>query len=71
MGRGILILSTLYVCFLDFYQKMQRQVGEHRKKLLQENLLPEPTQEEVQQLIAELKSFAKVNVKDNALEWYK
>ena len=50
---------------------MQPQVGEHRKKLLQENLQPEPTQEEVQQLIAELKSFAKVNVKDNALEWYK
>lgn len=50
---------------------MQPQVGEHRKKLLQENLLPEPTQEEVQQLIAELKSFTKVNVKDNALEWYK
>ena len=34
-------------------------------------VLPEPTQEEVQQLIAELKSFAKVNVKDNALEWCK
>ena len=36
--------------------------------------LPEPTQEEVQQLIAELKSlksFTKVNVKDNALEWCK
>lgn len=34
-------------------------------------VLPEPTQEEVQQLIAELKSFTKVNVKDNALEWCK
>ena len=34
-------------------------------------VLPKPTQEEVQQLIAELKSFTKVNVKDNALEWYK
>lgn len=34
-------------------------------------VLPEPAQEEVQQLIAELKSFAKVNVKDNALEWCK
>lgn len=34
-------------------------------------VLPEPTQEEVQQLIAELKLFTKVNVKDNALEWYK
>ena len=33
--------------------------------------LPEPTQEEVQQLIAELKSFANVNVKDNALIWRK
>ena len=36
--------------------------------------LPEPNQEEVQQLIAELKSlksFTKVNVKDNALEWCK
>ena len=34
-------------------------------------VLPEPTQEEVQQLIAELKSFANVNVKDNALIWRK
>lgn len=37
-------------------------------------VLPKPTQEEVQQLIAELKSlksFTKVNVKDNALEWCK
>ena len=37
-------------------------------------VLPEPTQDEVQQLIAELKSlksFTKVNVKDNALEWCK
>lgn len=34
-------------------------------------ILPEPTQEEVQQLIAELKSFANVNVKDNALIWRK
>lgn len=37
-------------------------------------VLPEPTQEEVQQLIAKLKSlksFTKVNVKDNALEWCK
>lgn len=34
-------------------------------------VLPEPTQEEVQQLIVELKSFTKVNVKDNALEWCK
>ena len=33
--------------------------------------LPEPTQEEVQQLIAELKSFTNVNVKDNALIWRK
>ena len=33
--------------------------------------LPEPTQEEVLQLIAELKSLTKVNVKDNALEWCK
>lgn len=33
--------------------------------------LPEPTKEDVQQLIVELKSFTKVNVKDNALEWYK
>ncbi len=34
-------------------------------------VLPEPTQEKVLQLIAELKSFTKVNVKDNALEWCK
>ena len=34
-------------------------------------VLPEPTQEEVQQLIAELKSFANVSVKDNALIWRK
>ena len=34
-------------------------------------VLPEPTQEEVQQLIAELKPFANVNVKDNALIWRK
>ena len=34
-------------------------------------VLPEPTQEEVQQLIAELKSLANVNVKDNALIWRK
>mgnify|MGYP000646354514 CR=1 FL=1 len=34
-------------------------------------VLPEPTQEEVQQLIAELKSFANVNVTDNALIWRK
>lgn len=33
--------------------------------------LPEPTQEEVQQLIAELESFTKVKVKDNALIWRK
>lgn len=32
-------------------------------------ILPEPTQEEVQQLIAELKEFTKVNVKSNALIW--
>lgn len=32
-------------------------------------VLPEPTQEEIQQLIAELKSFTKVNMKDDALEW--
>lgn len=31
--------------------------------------LPEPTQEEVQQLITELKEFTKVNVKSNALIW--
>lgn len=31
--------------------------------------LPEPTQEEVQQLIAESKEFTKVNVKSNALIW--
>ena len=31
--------------------------------------IPEPTTEEVQQLIAELKSFTKVNIKDNALVW--
>lgn len=34
-------------------------------------VLPEPTQEEVQQLIAELKEFTKVNVKKNALIWAK
>lgn len=34
-------------------------------------VLPEPAQEEVQQLIAELKSLANVNVKDNALIWRK
>ena len=33
--------------------------------------LPEPTREEVQQLVSELKEFTKVNVKDNALEWTK
>ena len=33
--------------------------------------LPEPTREEVQQLVSELKEFTKVNVKDNALIWTK
>lgn len=32
-------------------------------------VLPEPTKEEVQRLIAELKEFTKVNVKNNALIW--
>lgn len=46
-------------------------IGKESKRRVK---LPEPTQEEVQQLIAELKSlksFTKVNVKDNALEWCK
>lgn len=34
-------------------------------------LIPEPTEKEAQQLIAELKEFTKVNVKDNALIWTK
>lgn len=34
-------------------------------------VLPEPTKEEVQQLISELKEFTKVNIKDNALIWSK
>ena len=33
--------------------------------------LPEPTREEVQPLVSELKEFTKVNVKDNALIWTK
>lgn len=33
--------------------------------------IPEPTKEEVQQLIAELKSFTKVSIKENALVWCK
>lgn len=34
-------------------------------------VLPEPTKEEVQQLITELESFTKVNIKSNALIWCK
>lgn len=34
-------------------------------------VLPEPTKEEVQRLISELKEFTKVNIKDNALIWSK
>ncbi len=32
-------------------------------------VLPEPTKEEVQQLISELEKFTKVHIKDNALIW--
>ena len=34
-------------------------------------VLPEPAQEEVRQLVTELESFTKVNVKENASEWRK
>lgn len=34
-------------------------------------VLPEPTKEEVQQLVFELKEFTKVNIKENALIWSK
>lgn len=34
-------------------------------------VLPEPTREEVQQLLSELEKFTEVNIKDNALIWSK
>ena len=79
LGRPTMVTAEPLMQFdheemVSFIRRCSPKLVNIGRKSCRRIVLPEPTQEEVQQLIAELKSlksFTKVNVKDNALEWCK
>lgn len=76
LGRATIVTAEPLIQFdheemVSFIRRCSSKLVNIGKESKGRVKLPEPTQEEVQQLIAELKSFTKVNVKDNALEWCK
>ena len=76
LGRPTMVTAEPLMQFdheemVSFIRRCSPKLVNIGRKSCRRIVLPEPTQEEVQQLIAELESFANVNVKDNALIWRK
>ena len=76
LGRSTMVTAEPLMLFdceemVSFIRRCNPRLVNIGRNSCRRIVLPEPTQEEVLQLIAELKSFANVNVKDNALEWCK
>ena len=75
-GRATIITAEPLMQFdheemVSFIRKCKPKLVNIGRNSCRRTVLPEPAQEEVRLLIAELESFTKVNVKDNALEWCK
>lgn len=76
LGRSTMVTAEPLMQFdreemVSFIRRCSPKLVNIGRNSCRKIVLPEPTKEDVQQLIVELKSFTKVNVKDNALEWYK
>lgn len=76
LGRSTMVTAEPLMQFdheemVTFIRKCKPKLVNIGKNSCRRIILPEPAREEVRQLITELESFTKVNVKDNALEWCK
>lgn len=76
LGRSTMVTAEPLMQFdheemVSFIRKCKPKLVNIGRNSCRRTVLPEPAQEEVRLLIAELESFNKVNVKDNALEWCK
>ncbi|HIZ33616.1 MAG TPA: hypothetical protein H9814_08810 [Candidatus Bacteroides merdigallinarum] len=76
LGRSTMVTAEPLMQFdheemVSFIRKCKPKLVNIGRNSCRRSVLPEPAQEEVRLLIAELESFTKVNVKDNALEWCK
>lgn len=76
LGRSTMVTAEPLMQFdreemVSFIRRCSPKLVNIGRNSCRKIVLPEPTKEDAQQLIVELKSFTKVNVKDNALEWYK
>lgn len=76
LGRSTMVTAEPLMQFdheemVSFIRKCKPKLVNIGRNSCRRTVLPEPAQEEVRLLIAELESFTKVNVKDNALEWCK
>jgi len=76
LGRSTMVTAEPLMQFdreemVSFIRRCSPKLVNIGRNSCRKIVLPEPTKKDVQQLIVELKSFTKVNVKDNALEWYK
>ena len=76
LGRPTMVTAEPLIQFdheemVSFIRKCKPKLVNIGRNSCRRTVLPEPAQEEVRLLIAELESFTKVNVKDNALEWCK
>ena len=73
-GRGTMVTAEPLMKFdletmLDYLKRCQPKVVNIGRNTRREIELPEPTKEEVQQLISGLKEFTKVHVKENGKFW--
>ena len=76
LGRSTMVTAEPLMQFdheemATFIRRCKPKLVNIGRNSCRRTVLPEPTPKEVRHLIAELKSFTKVNVKDNALEWCK
>ena len=76
LGRSTMVTAEPLMQFdheemVSFIRKCKPKLVNIGRNSCRRTVLPEPAQEEVRLLIAELESFANVNVKDNALIWRK